>query len=67
MGPGRKIKNERSFEKLKVDGVKIANLSSNQELKIAIKISNTMTGIVEYKILAKSIYNLEVFYLSLFL
>ena len=54
-----KIKNKRSFGKLKVDGVKIANLSSNQELKIAIKISNTMTGIVEYKILAKSIYKLR--------
>ena len=33
LGPGRKIKNKRSFEKLKIDGVKIAYLSLNQKLR----------------------------------
>ena len=47
LGPGRKIKNKRSFEKLKVDGVKIAYLSFEQGIEIAIKISNMMTGIFE--------------------
>ena len=42
-----KSKTKRSFEKLKVDGVKIAYLSLNKELKIAIKVSNMTAGIVE--------------------
>ena len=59
LGPGRKIKNKRSFEKLKIDGVKIAYLSLNQELRNCNKNQqcNDWNGWI--RLLAKPIYKTQ--------